>query len=73
MTYKAMAEKIEAFAARMALDPETYYTEEDIPTIRRKIESAPLDGKRMEEVMAIIEVGGCNARQAALLMGREYK
>ena len=70
MSFKEMADKINSFAAKLALDPESYYTEEDIPTIRRKIESAPFDGKTMQEVMAILEVGGHNERQAALLMGR---
>ena len=65
--------KIEEFAAKLVVNPEYHYNEEDFDKIVSKIEDAPKHGKTSEEVMAILEVGGHSERQAALLMGREYK
>ena len=70
---KEMEKKIKEFAAKMVTNPQYHYNEEDYSKIIDKINSAPQKGKTAQEVMAIIEVGGCNARQAALLMGLEYK
>lgn len=70
-SFKEMDKMVESFAAKLVLNPESYYIEADIPTIRRKIASAMFYGKTMEEVMAILEAAGCNEKQTAILMGRE--
>ena len=70
MTKKNLAGE---FAAKMVVNHEYHYGDEDYEKIISKIKDAPKNGKTAEEVMAILEVGGHNERQAALLMGREYK